>query len=337
MSKESSKTLNSQTLIGYTAKRGHAWHYRAEDQGTESNHYDGPIPVADVERRLFNWEPVVGPVEATILTEDGVLKIHDESRKVVARPDTGRVLGVFKSGYQPHSYKDWLVSNVSTLLDADLKIGSAGLLRNGAWAWVQIEMADTLEACGVFYRPNLLATTSLDGSLTTTYVACNQLVVCDNTCSAALGESGAKKYRVKHSKKSMNKFDEARDALGIVYSMADGFAAEVEKLVNEKVSEERWNAFLTALTAPDPKKKPSTRAANQAGEKRAVLTRLWKHDERVAPWKNTAYGVVAAMNTWAHHEQPTLTLNRVDRNMERMVKGEFDNLDTATLALLATV
>ncbi len=56
MSKETLQHLNTNTLIGNTENRGHAWHYRAEEQGDETNHYPGPIPVADVERRLFNWE-----------------------------------------------------------------------------------------------------------------------------------------------------------------------------------------------------------------------------------------------------------------------------------------
>jgi hypothetical protein len=32
-------------LIGFTDKRGHAWHYRPEEQGDEPNHYPGAIPL----------------------------------------------------------------------------------------------------------------------------------------------------------------------------------------------------------------------------------------------------------------------------------------------------
>lgn len=46
MSKETSTWLNTNVLIGFTDKRGHAWHYRAEDQTPEPNHYPGPIPSA---------------------------------------------------------------------------------------------------------------------------------------------------------------------------------------------------------------------------------------------------------------------------------------------------
>jgi len=47
MSKESLTWLNTNTLIGCTSKRGHAWHWRAQEQGAASNHYPGPIPRLD--------------------------------------------------------------------------------------------------------------------------------------------------------------------------------------------------------------------------------------------------------------------------------------------------
>lgn len=337
MSRETLETLNSSTLIGFTEKRGKAWHYKERLQGGELNHYPLAIPVEDVRRRLFNWEPAIGFGETTVEIDGEMVRIVDESRKSIVNPTTRKIMGQFKDGYQAHSYSEWLINNVSKLLDADLSIGSAGLLRQGAWAFVQIEMAETMEAFGIEFRPHLLATTSFDGSLSTTYVAGNTVTVCDNTCTAALGEKGAAKYKVKHCKKSLGKIEDARAALDIVFSMGEDFAAELDKLVNEKVSEDRWDDFLKALTAPKPDAKPSTRADRQQSEKRAVLNRLWCHDDRVAPWRNTAWGVVAAVNTYAHHEQPTLTLDRVDRNLERMVRGDFDTFDAATLTLLATV
>lgn len=96
MSTETMTHLNTQTLIGYTDKRGTAWHYRANLQGTESNHYPAAVPVDDVTRRLFHWTPVTGPVQATI---DGHT-YTDESRQVIVRPDTGRILGTFRSSYR---------------------------------------------------------------------------------------------------------------------------------------------------------------------------------------------------------------------------------------------
>jgi hypothetical protein len=101
MSRETLEWLNCMTLIGDTNversydswvnAQGQAWHYRAALQGDEPNHYPGAIPVADVERRLFGWEPIaVSPMVATYteITEDGVelITVSDGERQMIVRP-----------------------------------------------------------------------------------------------------------------------------------------------------------------------------------------------------------------------------------------------------------
>ena len=73
MSQETSRWLNTRTLIGFTDKRGNAWHYRADEQGTEPNHYPLAIPTEDVRRRLFAWTHAEGDVSATYLGAGAVL------------------------------------------------------------------------------------------------------------------------------------------------------------------------------------------------------------------------------------------------------------------------
>lgn len=333
MSAETMTHLNQQTLIGYTSKRGRAWHYREDLQGSEPNHYPGAVPVPDVYRRLFNWSPLEADVNAVVLTAEGVLSITDPTRKAIVRSDTNTVLGIFKQGYQVHRYEEWLVRNVESILDAELQIGSAGLLRGGAVAWVQVELEDTLTVEGVEYRPFLTAATSLDGSLASTYLTGAQVVVCDNTLSAALGQSGAR-LRVKHSRHSLGKLADVREALQIVHSVGDSFAAQVEQLVSESVDEARWSRFLAAYAGTES---DSARAKTNAEAKTAALQQLWNYDERVNPWRGTAYGVLAAVNTYTHHEQPVRGADRATRNAERVVLGKVDTLDRNTLDVLATV
>lgn len=139
MSEETITTLNTQTLIGFTEKRGSAWHYRAEEQGDESNHYEGAVPTEDVLRRLFHWQALEGEISASALTEDGVIVSSAPNHKAILRSDTGAVLGIHSNRYAMRQYDEWLVENVANLLDADLAIGSAGLLKGGAVGWVQLE------------------------------------------------------------------------------------------------------------------------------------------------------------------------------------------------------
>lgn len=340
MSQESSIWLNQNTLIGFTEKRGNAWHYRASDQGSEANHYTGGIPIEDVRRRLFHWDAVEGDVVTHIVTDDGVQRITDPTRKTIVRPDTGTILGIFRGqpgsddGYKIHQYREWLLEQVQHLLDDDeLDIASAGLLKGGGIAWVQIETPENiLTPEGVEFRPFVTAATSMNGDLSSTYKRGVQAVVCDNTLSAALGEKG-NVIKIKHSRYSKLKLGEARAALDIIHTTADDFAAQVKTLCDIKVSEGDWRKFVDAHTPlPDEKGRAMTMAEN----KRDILFRLWNHDQRVAPWKNTAFGVVQALNTADQHEF-NVKGDRVERNMLKAVTGGFDKLDSDTVKLLDEV
>lgn len=333
MSMETSQWLNQNTLIGFTEKRGTAWHYRAEDQGDEPNHYEREIPVEDVRRRLFHWEAIEGDVVSNAVTPEGVLTVRDPDRKTIIRPDTGDILGVFKKGYQIHQYDEWLLECVEAILDDDLAVGSAGLLKKGAVAWVSVEVPDTIVTPeGVRFRPNLLAATSLDGSLATTYKRCVTNVVCDNTMAAGLSEEG-ERFKVKHSRYSKVKLMEAREALSIIHSVGDDFERQVAALTADRVSDNEFVRFLKAYApAPDEDGRSRTIALN----KQAALTKLWNDDARVSPWKNTAWGVLQAVNTASHHVFGA-DKGRAERNMLRAVTNGVDKLDADTLDMLAGV
>lgn len=328
MSKETSKWLNTMTLIGFTEKRGNAWHYRAEDQGTEPNHYAQAIPVTDVVRRLFNF--TVEDATLYVSNADGSMTAV-EGRKAMRTSDTGEVLGVFKDGYQGHGYEPWLLDNVASILSDDLGIGSAGLLRNRAQAWVSVEVPETITTPeGVAFRPNLLACTSFDGSLATTYKRVVQAVVCDNTLSAGLSEDG-QAYKVKHSKYSNLKLGNAREALAVVHTMAEDFSAEVAALCALEVSEAQFGKVLD-LMVPLPTDTDNKRGLTVAEDKRNQITALYKHDDRSAPWAGTAFGVLQAYNTYAHHyAQVRGGVARGQRNMENVVSGKFATLDADVL------
>lgn len=347
MSQETLTWLNNMTLIGFTDKRGKAWHYKASEQGDQPNHYPGAIPIEDVRRRLFSWEAKEGEVRVDILSPDGVTTMRDPERKAIIRPagalgpdDEGGVLEIFKQGYVMHQYDEWLLQQVATILDDDLSIGSAGLLRMGGVAWVQVEVPENIETpSGVVFRPNLLAATSLDGTMATTYKRCVTNVVCDNTMAAGLTEKGHT-LKIRHSRYSKVKLAEVREALDIVHTIADDFAEQVEQLTNTAVSEGDWNKFLDDLVplVDDAGNRKEGRGLTLAENKRAKLQNLWSYDERVAPWAGTAFGVVQAVNTFTHHVQGSKEGGeRGQANMLRAVTGQTDKLDREALATLNKV
>lgn len=351
MSRETIEWLNSNVLVGFTDHRGKAWSYRAAYQGTESNHYTGAIPVEDVHRRLFNWTAESRRVAVEIpanfdtmthLNDDGepMRWVVQDDRQAMSASDNGDVFGLFKPGYVAHQYGEWLAKNVGTILDADLQISSAGLLKKRAVAWVEVSVPENITTPeGVEFRPNLLATTSFDGTVATTYKRCITNVVCDNTRDMAMAESG-QMFKARHSKYSGMKMAAARDALCIVHTMADDFAAEVKALCEVKVTDKDWSKLLTNLVpTEDDKGVPLAKLAiTKAITKRERLTSMWNSDVRCAPWNGTAYGVVQTFNTWHHHERPTRgDTNRVERNMLEAINGGIGKADAEVERALSLI
>lgn len=345
MSQETDRWLNTMILIGFTEKRGNAWHYKESEQGVEPNHYVGPVPKADVQRRLFSWEPTEGTYETTYMIGDEMFHLADEGRKSIVRPkgslgpdDEGAVLGSFKSGFTIHPYNEWLIAKVEQMLGDAVQIGSAGLLTAGSRAWVQVEMPESIKTPeGVEYRPFITAATSVDGTLSTTYMAGKTLTVCDNTLAAALGESGAAKLKIKHSKNSLGRISQIanmREALDLMFKVSEEFAAEVAALTAVKVTPKQWSKFVNLVAPTEGKEK---NALTLAENKQAKLTTLWKADERVAPWNGTAWGVVQAMNTYNQHESIVRGTIRPERNMLNFLSGKTAEQDDATLETLGKV
>ena len=333
MSKETLQWLEDNTLIGFTEKRGNAWHYRAGS----NNHYEGAIPVADVESRLFNWSPVVVPFAGEVGEEYWPFA----GKVAVFRSDNRQGLGVFGEDYPNTDYKQRLIEPVANIVDqsqGELACASAGLLQGGAVAWFQIEMPETVETpAGFNIRPFLLATSSLNGKVSTTFKVGMTAVVCDNTLAMALSELDSLTFKVKNTKNSPLRLGEARSALDIVFTVGDEWAKEIERLTNTTVSDEQWDKFLDDYAPlPDPENK---RGYTIKEKERDALTLLWNKDERVTPWHGTALGVLQAGNTYNQHEarvnkRDGQEVSKAEQNFENFLMGKTEEQDNKIMTSL---
>lgn len=361
MSAETDHWLNTMTLIGHTEQRGSkAWHYRAELQeefisasGKRyfGNHYPGAIPIEDVRDRLFNWEPESRPVAVPVsFDSEGVPTDWMEiagKQAIVPSDDPHHVFGIFSESYLAHGYDEWLVGNVAELLtggpndglsfDETLGIASAGLLKERAIAWVELSLPKTFTTPeGVAFRPYLLATTSLDGTVATTYGRKTNLVVCDNTWAGAMKEKGLT-YKRKHTRYSGGKMeqDRAREALSLINESIDDVEREIRKLTSIEVTREQFDNIVKGLVNPDQGKPLSKTGETLAAKKTEQITAMYLNDERVSPWNGTAFGVVQAFNTWSQHEKPVRgNTILAERNMVDAVKGNVEKEDNVTWAAI---
>ena len=338
MSTETLEYLRDNTRIGFTDKRGPAWHAARGADGEYRNHFPGAVPIEEV-TRLLDYPLGEGSISITVLTPEGVTSFIDPSRKAVVRLDTMDAFGIFsQSGYKIHPPKEWLVDNLDLILHGELAVGGCGLLKGGRQAFVQAELPETREAAeGIKHRPFLTAATSHDGTLATTYLTGTTVVVCDNTLSAALYEKGTGKVKIRHSRNSLNRIGDVRQNLGLVVEqVGDEFDRQVAELTSNLVTDAQWKAMVQVLTNPTGKELEG-RGRTMAENKERELNRLYNYDERVAPWKGNGFGVLTAVNTYVHHIQTVKGMERAERNLSRMVTSDFQALDSNTLALLNKV
>lgn len=349
MSAETAEWLNTMTLQGFMTERlkfygrpkGMAWHYDIDLQGAESNHYPGAIPREDVTRRLFNWEPVVGDVR-TLVTLDGEdVLIIDPERISIVHPQTRKIMNIRAEGYQPHHYQEWLLDDVELLLDGGAEISSAGLLRDGAVAWVQVQLPDSVDTPeGLTGRPFLLAATSLDSSLATGFTRGAQIVQCDNTLSSARQDSTATTIKFKHTSKSLGRRTLAvRGALDLLAEAGEDFQAEVKALAAIPVTDAQFEAWLQ-LEAPIPDVKPGGKpgkAQTMPQNHQDELRYLYNKVDFVSDYKGTALGVLQAANTYAQHSAIVRGMERAERNALNMVTGKAATADADSLARLNLV
>jgi len=339
MSAETIEWLNANSLIGFTAQRGNAWHYR---EGS-NNHFEGPIPVERV-MALLDVPLVEGTVSVTVNDEDGnKVTIPADDRKAIVRLDTREVFEFFKGGYQIHHYDQWLRQRLDTLLHGGLQFGSAILLKGGAVAAVQVELPDTREASSrgaepVKHRPHVTAATSSNGSMATDYWRGTKIWVCDNTLAEARSEKGALHHKVRHSRNSLARINDIRADLDLlVEETGDEFDNFIRELTAKHVSDQKFEEVVKAYTGVE--RAQEGRSKSIAQNKQAALLDLWRNDERVAPWRNSAWGVLAAFNTADHHllAQKGDVAKRVERNELRELTGDREKFDNNVLRLLETV
>jgi len=202
MSKETTEWLNANTMLGFTTHRekyahlGWGTNFNEKTGQNEAwwhtddfkNGYPDAIPASEVERVLFNWVPI--ETEIMYKRRDGITAdnmdaadsngpfvwVPSTKYKGIMHPDTEYEFGVFGiDTYTVHEYRAWLLENVERIVDGEVGIASAGLLREGGVAYVSFELPESVEVAGMDIRPLLLAATSspdFEG-----YVACAILAV----------------------------------------------------------------------------------------------------------------------------------------------------------------
>jgi len=323
-------TTTDTTMIG----NGYSTH------ATES--FAGPVPMEKV-RELFDFQVEYKP-----------LWVHsDDSRfngtrltncQAIVRSDNGVFLNTVSKSHGLHQFSDVLIENLLKLIDASedqLEVAGAGLLKNGAVGWVQVQAPSLLAGHGDV-APTLTLASSHDGSLATSYRMGMYRFICSNQIGALRGNS-KNVFKLRHTANSSMNFSVARDTLGVMWKHSAEFNRDITQLIETSVINEEFDRIVNRL---DPVLPSSATQSAQTRRKNRVetISRLYHEDDRVRSFNGTGWGVVQAFNTYGQHERPcrakgnTGSVSRLGRTMNNYLSGAIALSDQKVVqAVLAEV
>jgi phage/plasmid-like protein (TIGR03299 family) len=352
------------------------------------SHYAGSLTPGMIRRELFGWEALNGVMKVTVdlhipgdhpasktpgVAEDVQVTFTVPEFKGVIRGDklvecyledrmelaSETVMNIASSTFSTDSFAEVLIDNTAYIMDesaGDLCITGAGVLKWGKVGYIEVSVPETFhnKLTGIDYRPNLLGSTSFDGSVATRWDRTVTNVVCDNTHQYALSQSGAAtgSFKARRTKNFRDLLKGAREALGLIDTAKTEFDAAIEEWAKVPVSNKQWELFKNEIVPiPELKevikmksiqgqmvevKNTPTNALNIALNKRDAFDQLWTSDPRVAPWTGTKLGIIQLGNTWNHHfatqkgvkaHDGNKLAARVEGNQMKIMDGTFAKAD----------
>jgi phage/plasmid-like protein (TIGR03299 family) len=182
---------------------------------------------------------------------------------------------------------------------------TAGVLGAGEMVWGLADLQLTARVGDDVQNGYLLFSTSHDGTLSHTYRTCLTRVVCNNTLNVALGEKTKSVFRIRHSKNSVSRLQDAHDALSTIQGDVQTMEQKLNFLATRKVTRESVTDIFDRLF---PKRKDAdgqdintTRRANNLAE---ILAAYESNDGDAFPeQRGTAYNLLNAITNYTDHSR----------------------------------
>jgi phage/plasmid-like protein (TIGR03299 family) len=354
MSNETIEWLRNNIKCGFMDERGPAWWADAVTKAgkltiPDGSHFPGPVPMEVVTAQL-DVQFAKGQVHVTYTDENGNKQVSNPGNvQPIVNIRNGEVFSYPKSGYKIHPYLETLAGFIKAIqYDEDVAVGTVGLLKRGGQAFLQAVLPETMEVAGYGYQPYLLGATSVDLSRSTSYSTGALGAVCDNTVTNALAQA-LTILKIKHTSNSALVVANAREKLGVrLHEAGVAIGEAITKLTQVDVSDADFALWMDEI---DPMPKLITGRTGKTGQplgpqpaylnaerRRNERTRLWTSDPKVAPWANTAFGVLQLDNTLRTWDgKVTGTGGRIEQNFNRLVRGDTAKADADALTSLAKV
>jgi len=199
-------------------------------------------------------------------------------------------LGVVGNRYTPiqNSEAFDLLNNIVD--ESGANFDSAGIVGNGRKCYITMKLPNTIQVAGGADSIDtyLNCFNSHDGSSSFKIQVTFLRLVCTNGMTRMIG---GESITLRHTSNATLKVAEAREALGVVFAQQHEFEAEIQKMLNIKMTDKQYQSFVEELV-PEPKTTDSVRKQNSVENVPAELMGLWRADTQ----KNVAHTAWAAFS-----------------------------------------
>ena len=191
----------------------------------------------------MDWTVELHPVYASVTYPYGMKNELIDDKNAVVRMDTGDVLGVVGTKYEPVQNVDCFNLFDAVVGTGEAKYDTVGTLGNGRRIWLLANFKEgiTLDN-GEEIKSYMLLTNSHDGSKSLTMQWCDIRVVCQNTFEMAIRsqgdiKKGLQRFKARHTKNIMLKANEARTIL----ALQNQYRQILEEEIN-LIAETEWSS-----------------------------------------------------------------------------------------------
>lgn len=247
----------------------------------------------------LDWDVTAKP----LYLDDGTLV---PGKVANVRSSDNKVLGVVGTSYKIVQNKEAFdfVDAVLNNGDVEVKFETAGALDGGRRIWLLANLP-ARRVVGDEVVPYLVFTNSHDGYYAITAAMTPTRVVCQNTLTAALGNT-KRKWTVRHVGNFQAKLNVAQHTLGLASKYMDAFIDKADVLEQIKITQKKFDDILNAVfPLKEQEEGEEVSRTNQNVIKlRSGVTDIWRTADDLQPFRNTAWGVVNAFADFASHAEP---------------------------------
>ena len=276
---------------------------------------DNPLDSADaITQAGLDWTVSVRPLvtfDRENETEGNFIDVPNHYATVRDTDDS--VLGVVGNRYTPIQNLECFNFLDTVLSDYDATYETAGSLDDGKVVWMLLNLNKDIAVGDDVTIPYLLLSNSHDGSSALKAVTTPIRVVCQNTLQLALGNYKTS-FSFRHTQNLQKRMAQARSALELSYQYVDGFTEEVERLIFQEVTDQKFNELVqTIMPVPELKEDGSNAVVVQKSNEAQQLVIQNFNLPEFRDHENTGWSAINALSNYELCAQPI-------RNGERDVR-----------------